>query len=283
MPNEALPILGFGCTRCRIIRLHCASPINSGNLPALTSPYPASYREIRHKEAADTIPPLGLGQDAAMPIRDHNGKTVQDYRPAPIVELDAPPRYRRRRKAQHSTLRFVWLLVPAALFWINWLGVQHWHHPAHVAEPPIASSEIQLPTLPPALANPAPCQALAAPQLLDSHPSQSNVMDEGVPRRDYYDVPRTQKPDSAAPDNGVEGPSCTLPNAARASPIVYFTFDRSTGWVRNRSSRISYLTVWNWQNICINLIRKTSKKQLNPNIKTISMTKFKRKKPCLPI
>lgn len=50
-----------------------------------------------------------------MPPKDRHGKIAQDYRAALIAEPDAVPDYRRRRKAQRSSLLFVWLLVPVAL------------------------------------------------------------------------------------------------------------------------------------------------------------------------
>ncbi|MGP0150915.1 hypothetical protein [Pseudomonas oryzihabitans] len=133
-----------------------------------------------------------------MPPKDRHGKTAQDYRAALIAELDAVPDYHRRRKAQCSPLLFVWLLVPVALLWLNWPGVQHWLHPAPVVEPSAQVTESQTPAPPPAPSAPAPRQAIAAPQPLDACLKQGNVVDEEVLRCRYGAVPRAQEPASAA-------------------------------------------------------------------------------------
>lgn len=133
-----------------------------------------------------------------MPPKDRHGKTAQDYRAALIAELDAVPDYRRRRKAQRSPLLFVWLLVPVALLWLNWPGVQRWLHPTPVAEPSVEVAESQIPAPPPVPSAPAPRQAIAAPQPLDACLKQGNVVDEEVLRCRYGAVPRAQEPASAA-------------------------------------------------------------------------------------
>lgn len=184
-----------------------------------------------------------------MPPKDRHGKNAQDYRAALIAELDAVPDYRRRRKAQRSPLLFVWLLVPVALLWLNWPGVQRWLHPAPVAEPSVEVAESQTPAPPPVPSAPAPRQAIATPQPLDACLKQGNVVDEDVLRCRYGAVPRAQEPTSA-PQGMVSAAYLAQYKAGRELAPVHTSSSPSfseSHWVRKWDGSGSYLAAWEVQ------------------------------------
>lgn len=181
-----------------------------------------------------------------MPPKDRHGKTAQDYRAALIAELDAVPDYHRRRKAQRSPLLFVWLLVPIALLWLNWPGVQRWLHPAPVAEPSVEVAESQTPAPPPVSSAPVPRQVIATSQPLDACLKQGNVVDEDVLRCRYGAVPRAQEPTSA-PQGMVSAAYLAQYKAGRELAPVHTSSSPSfseSHWVRKWDGSGSYLAEW---------------------------------------
>lgn len=186
-----------------------------------------------------------------MPPKDRHGKTAQDYRAALIAELDAVPDYRRRRKAQRFPLLFVWLLVPVALLWLNWPGVQRWLHPAPVAEPSVevAESQTPAPPPPPLPSAPAPRQAIATPQPLDACLKQGNIVDEEVLRCRYGAVPRAQEP-ASAPQGIVSAAYLAQYKAGRELAPVHTSSSSAFSesyWVRKWDGSGSYLATWEVQ------------------------------------
>jgi hypothetical protein len=184
-----------------------------------------------------------------MPPKDRHGKTAQDYRAALIAELDAVPDYHRRRKAQRSPLLFVWLLVPIALLWLNWPGVQRWLHPAPVAEPSVEVAESQTPAPPPVSSAPVPRQVIATSQPLDACLKQGNVVDEDVLRCRYGAVPRAQEPTSA-PQGMVSAAYLAQYKAGRELAPVRTSSSPSfseSHWVRKWDGSGSYLAAWEVQ------------------------------------
>lgn len=181
-----------------------------------------------------------------MPLKDRHCKTAQDYRAALIAELDAVPDYHRRRKAQRSSLLFVWLLVPVALLWLNWPWVQRWLHPALVAEPPFEVAESQTPAPPPVPSAPAPRQAIAVPQPLDACLKQGNVVDEEVLRCRYGAVPRAQEP-ASAPQGMVSAAYLAQYKTERELAPVRTSSSSAfseSHWVRKWDGSGSYLAEW---------------------------------------
>ncbi|MDR6679049.1 hypothetical protein [Pseudomonas oryzihabitans] len=158
-----------------------------------------------------------------MPAKDRHGKTAQDYRSALIAELDAVPAY-HLRKARRSPLLLIWLLVPAALLWLNWPWVQRWLHPVPVAEPSVEIVEIQTPAPPLVPAAAAPRQAIVAPQPLDVCLKQGNVVDEEVLRCRYGAVAHAQEP-ALAPQGMVSAAYLAKYKAGRElAPRAYFSY-----------------------------------------------------------
>lgn len=184
-----------------------------------------------------------------MPPKDRHDKTAQDYRAALIAELDAVPDYHRRRKAQRSPLLFVWLLVPVALLWLNWPWVQHWLHPAPVAEPSVEVAESQTPAHSPVPSAPAPRQAIATPQPLDACIKQGNVVDEEVVRCRYGAVPRAQEPASVS-QGMVSAAYLAQYKAGRELAPLHTSSSPSfseSHWVRKWDGSGSYLAAWEVQ------------------------------------
>lgn len=184
-----------------------------------------------------------------MPPKDRHGKTAQDYRAALVAELDAVPDCHRRRKAQRSPLLVVWLLVPVALLWLNWPGVERWLHPAPVVEPSIEVAESQTPAPPPVPSAPAPRQAIAAPQPLDACLKQGNAVDEEVLRCRYGAVRRAQE-SALAPQGMVSAAYLAQYKAGRELAPVHTSFSPSfseSHWVPKWDGSGSYLATWEVQ------------------------------------
>lgn len=129
-----------------------------------------------------------------MPLRDHHGKSTEDYRESLITALDA---ISPRKRAKRSNPAFwIWLLVPATTLWLNWNQVATYFKPVTpVAKLPtlaVYPAPVSMPALPVSSMPAAAPEKRIQPQPLSECLAAGTVVDEQVLRCRFGAVPRTQ-------------------------------------------------------------------------------------------
>jgi hypothetical protein len=200
----------------------------------------------------------------AMPLRDHHGKTTEDYRESLITALDSiSPQ--RRAKRSNPTL-WVWLLVPIATLWLNWSQLATYFNPIPaVAKLPtlaIHPAPVSMPALPVSSMPAATPEKRTQPQPLNECLAAGSVVDEQVLRCRFGVVPRLQT--ETEPSHGMVSPAYMAKYLAERNARPHM---KSSGrqvsseshWISGWDGNSSYEATWQVANnevdsssVCLN-------------------------------